>query len=70
MIRRFAIEHDELINGEGYSPDLVKVLGIHQQLLLYFRPSGSTSFLGCSCKTNLGAKFVTNLGVDCVRYDF
>ena len=44
MIRRFAIEHDELINGEGYSPDLVKVLGIHQQLSLYFRLSGSTSF--------------------------
>ena len=44
MIRRFAIEHDELINGEGYSPDLVKGLGIHQQLSLYFRLSGSTSF--------------------------
>ena len=44
MIRRFVIEHDKWHNWEGYSPDLVKVLGFHQQLLLYFRLSGSTSF--------------------------
>ena len=69
MIRRFAIEHDKLHNWEGCSPDLVKVWVSTNNCYSTLDPVEVRHF-ELIMETNIGAKFVINLGVDCVRHDF